>query len=52
MRNWNAQDWEEGNQISPGFYFTYEELKQAMVEGLKKEGECFYFTYEELKHPR
>ena len=33
------------------FYFTYEELKQDILENALKDECSFYFTYEELKPP-
>ncbi|KYC60663.1 hypothetical protein B4098_3462 [Heyndrickxia coagulans] len=36
--------------IRNSLYFTYEELKQANRNGIRRKPGSLYFTYEELKH--
>ena len=49
MRNWNSGSFHHSTSAHKGFYFTYEELKQAMIEAGVTPEQGFYFTYEELK---
>ena len=49
MRNWNTTIYFDNFSLVDGFYSTYEELKQRVIQCFLSYIESFYSTYEELK---